>query len=73
MAVGAGKKRDMRKAIYVQAPVKYATVPEAMQRYRLGKNTLMNILKDTSALKRFGRVIRVDIGVADKILDSYED
>lgn len=63
----------MRKAIYVQDPVKYATVPEAMQRYRLGKNTLMNILRDTSALKRFGRVIRVDIGIADKILDSYED
>ena len=63
----------MRKAIYVQAPVKYATVPEAMQRYRLGKNTLMNILRDTSALKRFGRVLRVDTESADKILDSYEN
>ena len=63
----------MRKAIYVQAPVKYATVPEAMQRYRLGKNTLMNILRNTSALKRFGRVLRVDIESADKILDSYEN
>ena len=63
----------MRKAIYVQAPVKYATVPEAMQRYRLGKNTLMNILRDTSALKRFGRVLRVDIESTDKILDSYEN
>ena len=63
----------MRKAIYVQAPVKYATVPEAMQRYRLGKNTLMNILRDTSALTRFGRVLRVDIESADKILDSYEN
>ena len=62
----------MRKAIYdTNKPVKYCTIPEASERYRLSRFLLLKILDGTDAIKHFGKSVRVDITVADKLLDAY--
>lgn len=62
----------MRKAIYdTNKPVKYCTIPEASERYRLSRFLLLKILGETDAIKHFGKSVRVDVTVADKLLDAY--
>ena len=62
----------MRKAIYdTNKPVKYCTIPEASERYRLSRFLLLKILDGTDAIKRFGKAVRIDVTIADKLLDTY--
>ena len=62
----------MRKAIYdTHKPVKYCTIPEASERYRLSRFLLLKILGETDAIKHFGKSVRIDITIADKLLDAY--
>ena len=53
----------MRKGSYSDTIEKYATVPQACDYYKLGRNTLMNLLDGTGAIKRFGKSVR--IGISD--------
>lgn len=63
----------MRKGSYSDTIEKYATVPQACDYYKLGRNTLMNLLDGTGAIKRFGKAVRIDIPTASKVLDTYID
>lgn len=63
----------MRKGNYSDTVEKYATIPQACDYYKLGRNTIMTLLEGTGAIKRFGKSVRIDIPTASKILDSYTD
>lgn len=61
----------MNKANYSDTPTKLATVQQARQRYKMCRNTLMRIAEDNNAVRRFGRLVRIDIEVFDKAIESY--
>ena len=46
---------------------------DTIEKYKLGRNTLMNLLDGTGAIKRFGKAVRIDIPTASKVLDTYID
>ena len=62
----------MRMPKYSNDIFKYATVPQACDYFKLGRNSLMKYLDNTGAIKRFGKSVRIDIPKATEILDSYE-
>lgn len=63
----------MNKANYVNSDiVKYATVSEAMQRYRLSRSLLMKVANDNKALRKIGRAVRVDIKILDEAMELYD-
>ena len=61
----------MNKASYCDTPTKLATVQQARQRYKMCRNTLMRIAEDKNAVRRFGRLVRIDIEVLDKATENY--
>lgn len=61
----------MNKAIYEKGVVKLGTVKEAKERYRLGRNKLMEIAESENAVRRFGRSVRIDISVMDNAINNY--
>lgn len=61
----------MNKAIYEKDVVKLGTVEEAQERYRLGRNKLMEIAENEGAVRRFGRSVRIDISVLDRAITNY--
>ena len=61
----------MNKASYSNSISKLATVDEARERYRLGRNLLMKIAEDNNAIRRFGKSVRIDIPVMDKAIENY--
>ena len=61
----------MNKASYSNNATKLATVDEARERYRLGRNLLMKIAEDNNAIRRFGKAVRIDIHVMDKAIENY--
>jgi len=61
----------MNKAIYEKSVVKLGIVEEAQERYRLGRNKLMEIAENKNAVRRFGRSVRIDIPVMDKAIEQY--
>ena len=61
----------MNKAKYEKSVVKLGTVKEAKERYRLGRNKLMEIAENENAIRRFGRSVRIDISVMDKAIEQY--
>ncbi|MCM1026383.1 MAG: DUF6462 family protein [Roseburia sp.] len=50
-------------------PIKYATVSEAMERYRMCRNTLMKLAEECGAVRRFGGAVKIDIPTMDKGMD----
>lgn len=46
---------------YSDEITKMATVPQAIERYKISRKTLMKYAKKYDALVRFGRSVRVDI------------
>lgn len=62
---------NMNQAKYEKNATKLATVDEARERYRLGRNLLMKIAEDNNAIRRFGKAVRIDIPVMDKAISSY--
>lgn len=61
----------MNKAKYSDVVVKLATVPQAMERYKLGRNTIMGLAENNEAIRRFGRAVRIDVEVLDKAIEQY--
>mgnify|MGYP001119848421 FL=1 len=61
----------MNKAKYSDRVVKLATVPQAMERYKLGRNSIMELAKNNEAIRRFGRSVRIDVEVLDKAIEQY--
>lgn len=61
----------MHKSVYEKNVVKLGTVEEAKERYRLGRNKLMEIAESENAVRRFGRSVRIDISVMDNAINNY--
>lgn len=62
----------MRMPNYSTEILKYATVSQACDYFKLGRNSLMKYLANTGAVKKFGKSVRIDIPKATEILDLYE-
>lgn len=45
-----------------------ATVKEAMKRYRVSRTTMMKIAKESKALRKIGKSVRIDIDVMDQYI-----
>lgn len=61
----------MNKSNYSKDITKLATVPQAVDRYKLSRNTLMRIAESENAVRRFGRSVRIDIPAMDKAINNY--
>lgn len=61
----------MNRAKYTTPVTKLATVNEARERYRLGRNSLMKIAENNNAVRRFGKNVRIDISIMDKEIMNY--
>ena len=60
----------MNKSNFSNNVTKLATVPQAIERYKLSRNTLMRIADDENAIRRFGRAVRIDIPIMDKAINN---
>lgn len=59
------------KANYKTKISKLATIPEAQERYRLGRKSVLDVATEVGAIVRIGRIIRIDIPAMDKALENY--
>lgn len=61
----------MQKKQYGNTAVsKLATVLEAQERYRMSRASLIQLAEKANAIRRFGRMIRIDAGLLDKFIDE---
>ena len=51
----------MNKMQHSDEITKLATVPQAMERYKISRNTLMKYAEQYNALVKFGKSVRIDI------------
>ena len=49
---------------------KLSTVPQAEERYKISRKTLMKHASDIGAVVRFGKSVRINIEKMDKYVDS---
>lgn len=61
----------MHKSTFSDEIIKLATVPQAMERYKLSRGTLMRIAENENVIRRFGRSVRIDVEVLDKAIEQY--
>ena len=61
----------MNKPKYGNEITKLATVPQAVERYKLGRTKLMEIAGNENAIRRFGGAVRIDVQVLDKAIEQY--
>lgn len=61
----------MNKPEYSNTITKLATIPQAVERYKLGRTKLMEIAESENAVRRFGRSVRIDIPAMDKAINNY--
>lgn len=60
----------MNKPSYTNKPGKLATVEMAIERYKLGRTTLMQLATAEGAVRRIGRAVRIDIETLDRAIDK---
>lgn len=56
----------MNRPKYSNAVTKLATVPQAVERYKLGRTLLMQFAEGENAVRRIGRAVRIDVEVLDE-------
>lgn len=61
----------MRNAVYSDVVVKLATVKQAVERYKLSRNTIMKLATNEDAVRHFGRSVRIDVEKLDKAIEAY--
>ncbi len=61
----------MNKSNFNDTITKLATIEQAKERYKLGRNKLMEIAENENAVRRFGRSVRIDVEVLDKAIEQY--
>lgn len=60
----------MQKASYSNEIGRLATIPQAKERYKLGRAKIMEVAQQSDAIRRFGRAVRIDIEVMDQAIDA---
>lgn len=61
----------MYKSNFSNEVIKLAIVPQAMERYKISRGTLMKIADSENAIRRFGRSVRIDVKVLDRAIEQY--
>ena len=61
----------MYKSNFSNEVIKLDTIPQAMERYKISRGTLMKIADNENAIRRFGRSVRIDIEVLDRAIEQY--
>ena len=61
----------MNKSNFSNNVTKLATVPQAVERYKLSRNTLMRIADNENAVRRFGKSVRIDVQKLDEAINNY--
>ena len=61
----------MNKPEYSNTITKLATIPQAVERYKLGRTKLMEIAENENAVRRFGRSVRIDVPAMDAAIKNY--
>ena len=61
----------MYKSHHSDTLTKLATVPQARERYKVSRNTLMKLAEQENAVRRFGRAVRIDIQILDRAISNY--
>lgn len=49
---------------------KLSTIPQAMERYKISRSTLMKYAADNNAIIRFGRSVRIDCEKMDAYIEQ---
>ena len=60
----------MKKPNYNDTISKLMTVEQAKQRYKLSRATLMRIAEDAGAVRRIGRIVRLEAEIMDETIDK---
>lgn len=60
----------MKKNQFSNELTKLAMVPQAMERYKISRKTLMTYAKYANAVVCFGRSVRIDITLMDKYIQD---
>ena len=61
----------MNKPQYSNLLTKLGTVPQACERYKIGRTKLMEIAENEGAVRRIGRSVRIDIPLMDSAISNY--
>ena len=61
----------MKQPKYSDNVVKFATIEQAKERYKLSRGLIMQIANDNDCVRRIGRAVRIDIQKLDKALEDY--
>ena len=60
----------MKKNSFEDNVSKLSTVPQAIERYKISRKTLMKYAKDLDAVVRFGRSVRINCTKMDAYVDG---
>lgn len=60
----------MNKAQYSDKEGKLATTKQAVEMYKIGRTKLIEIAKQAGAIRRFGRMIRIDIQKLNEYIEN---
>jgi len=63
--------KKLNKAQFSNEIIKLCTVRQAVDRYKIGRTSLMQLAERENAVRRFGRSVRIDVGVLDKAIEQY--
>lgn len=63
----------MRKAKYTDVITKLATVPMAIERYKISRKTLLKHADNANAIVRFGKSVRIDVEKMDKYISNSNE
>lgn len=61
----------MNKAQFSNEITKLCTVQQAVERYKIGRTSLIQLAERENAVRRFGRSVRIDVQVLDKAIEQY--
>ena len=60
----------MHKAHYSSEITKLATMGMVSERYKLGKNTILQLADEAHAVIKIGRSVRYDVAKLDKLIEQ---
>lgn len=61
----------MNKAKYSYEIIKFATVNQAIERYKLGRTVLVDFAKKNGCIIKIGRAVRIDVPKLDEVLEKH--
>ena len=60
----------MNKANYSNVIIKFGTIAQCCERYKIGRTMMMKLARECDAVKKIGRSVRIDVSKIDAFLDQ---